>query len=120
MAKILIVDDSTFARARLRDLFEKSGHEVVGDAEDGVLALSLYKNLQPELVTMDHLMENKSGEDALKEIIRHDPDARIIMISGSSDHKLEERVLQAGAKAFVAKFDGHLKLLKVINQVMKS
>ena len=119
MAKILIVDDSAFARARLKLLFESGGHEVVGDAGDGEQALALFKNLQPELVTLDYLMADKSGEAVLKEIIQHDPSARVIIISGSSDNTIEERVLQAGAKVFVEKFNKQSDTLKVIDRVMQ-
>ena len=119
MAKILIVDDSSFARTRLKILFDNGGHEVVGTARDGAQALALFKNLHPELVTLDYLMPDKSGEAVLKEIIQHDPSARVIIISGTSDHAIEERVLQAGAKVFIEKFNNQIDILKVIDQVME-
>ena len=119
MAKILIVDDSTFARARLKTLFERGGHEVVGAAGDGEEALELFNSLHPELVTLDHVMAGKSGETVLKEIIRQDPGAKVIMISGTDDSAIEERVLQAGAKVFIKKFNAQLDILKVIDRVME-
>ncbi len=119
MAKILIVDDSAFARKKLKLLFESGGHEVVGSARDGEQALTLFKNLHPELVILDHVMPDKSGETVLKEIIQYDPSARVIMISGTIDPTLEERVLQAGAKVFVEKFEEQLDYLKVIDRVME-
>ena len=119
MAKILIVDDSAFVRARLNDLFERAGHEVVGGAENAEQALALFTSLHPELVTLDHLMPGKTGEAVLKEIIQLDPNARLIMISGSGDSNIEKRVLQAGAKAFVQKIDLKKDILEVINQVME-
>ena len=119
MAQILIVDDSAFARARLKMLFESGGHEVVGRAEDGEQGLKLFKSLHPELVTLDYLMADKSGEVVLKEIIQHDPGAKVIMISGSGDHSIEERSLQAGAKVFVEKSNLQRSFLKVIDQVMQ-
>ncbi len=118
MARILIVDDSTFACARLKILFESGGHEVVGHTEEAEQALSLFKSLHPELVTLDYMMGVKSGEAVLKEIIKHDPSAKVIMISGSNDPAIEERVLQAGAKSFVEKFNSKEEILKVVDQVM--
>ena len=119
MAKILIVDDSAFARNWLGKIVESGGHEVVGRAGDGEQALTLFKSLHPELVILDYLMTGKSGEVVLKEIIQHDPSARVIMISGAGDHTIEERALQGGAKVFVEKPCVQEELLKVIDQVME-
>ena len=120
MAKILIVDDSAFARNTLRMNVESGGHEVVGLAADGEQALKLFKSLLPELVILDYLMAGKSGMVVLKEIIQNDPNAKVIMISGSGDHALEERAPQAGAKVFVEKPCAQRDLLKIIDQVMKT
>jgi len=118
MAKILIVDDSAFARNILGLIVERGGHEVVGQAKDGESALELFKNLHPELVTLDYLMTGKSGEAVLREIIEHDPDARVVMVSGSGDHTGEKKALRSGAGAFVGKPYMRRDLLKVIDQVM--
>lgn len=120
MAKILIVDDSAFALNTLRRDVESGGHEVVGLAGDGEQALKLFKSLHPELVILDYLMAGKSGMAVLKEIIQHDPSARVIMISGSGDHTIEKRALQAGAKIFVKKLCAQRDLLKIIDQVMEN
>ncbi|MCH7507775.1 MAG: response regulator [Proteobacteria bacterium] len=119
MVKILIVDDSAFARNSISMMVESGGHEVVGRAEDGEQALKLFKSLHPELVMLDYLMPGKNGEVVLKEIIQHDPSARVIMISGSGDKTIEERALQTGAKVFVKKPCVPRDLLKVIDQVME-
>lgn len=118
MVKILIVDDSSFARRRLKILFESAGHEVVGSAGGGDQALSMFADLQPDVVTLDYLMTGKSGEDVLKEIVQHDPAAKVIMISGSGDNTIEQRVLDAGAKVFVGKFCEQGKFLQAVDHVM--
>jgi two-component system chemotaxis response regulator CheY len=120
MARVLIVDDSAFARHRLQQIFEEGGHEVVGSTGQAGSALSLYQAMTPDLVTMDHVMEEKPGETVLHEILQFDPAARVIMISGSNDTTLEQRVLEAGAKAFVEKFNTNMDLLEIINRVMTS
>ena len=120
MAKILIVDDSAFARNTLSMYVGNGGHEVVGLGGDGKQALELFKSLRPELVMLDYLMEGKSGMAVLKEIIQHDPSAKVIMVSGSGDHFLAERALQAGAKVFVKKPSAQGDLLKIIDQVMET
>lgn len=120
MAKILIVDDSAFMRAKIRSMVENGGHEVVGLAQDGAQAVDMFKAMQPEIVTLDYLMAEKDGEEVLKELIRIDPDAKVIMISGSGDHTIEERTLQIGAKLFMEKPVVQKDILKVIDQVMQT
>ena len=78
MAKILIVDDSAFARNNLRLIAESGSHDVIGQASNGEQALELYKRLQPELVMLDFLMEDKDGVTVLAEMLAHDPTARVI------------------------------------------
>jgi len=120
MAKILIVDDSAFARNSLSMMVENGGHDVVGRAEGSEQALKLFKSLHPELVMLDYLMPDKNGEVVLKEMIQDDANARVIIISGSADHTIEERVLKAGAKVFLEKPVVQTELLNVIDQVMET
>lgn len=118
MAKVLIVDDSAFARNVLGRIIEQGGHEVIGRAKDGDSAVELFKHLQPELVTLDYLMTGKNGEAILEEIIEADPKARVVMISGSGDHSIEARTRRSGARDFVSKPFMQRDLLKVIDRVM--
>ncbi|MBT8061070.1 MAG: response regulator [Xanthomonadales bacterium] len=118
MAKILIVDDSAFARNTLSRIVEHGGHEVVGRAENGSEAMALFKSRNPELVTLDYLMEGQNGDDVLDEIMQHDSSAKVIMISGSGDHAIGARALEGGAKFFLEKPLVFRDILKVIDQVM--
>ena len=120
MAKMLIVDDSAFARHMLRVVAESGGHEVIGVAADGDQALTLYKSLNPELVTLDWMMPGKSGEVVLMEILQHDLNAKVIMITGWANDTIEDKVMQAGAKAFLEKPDMKKNLVKLINEVMSN
>ena len=119
MAKILIVDDSAFMRNSLGMIVESGGHEVVGSAGDGKLAMELFKSLHPELVTLDYLMADISGETVLEEMILHDPGARVIMISGSGDQEFQARAMQRGAKVFLQKPCSQREILQAIDQVME-
>ena len=119
MAKILIVDDSVFARDILGLNVKRGGHEVVGFAGDGEQALKMFKSRHPELVILDYLMAGKNGMEVLEEIITHDPNARVIMVSGSGDHTVEERALRAGAKVFMGKPCVQSELLNEIERVME-
>jgi two-component system chemotaxis response regulator CheY len=119
MAKILIVDDSAFARNNLRFMVESGPHEVVGLAADGEQALELFRRLRPELVLLDYLMAGMNGETVLREMIAVDPGARVIMISGSGGHTVRERALQGGARCFIEKPCVKDDLLQVIELVME-
>ncbi len=120
MAKILIVDDSAFARNNLRSILEHGQHEIVGLAEDGKQALSLFKSMNPELVMLDYLMKGKNGMEVLREMLQLDAAAKIIIISGIGDAIIEEKVLEAGARKFVEKPYAQSNILKIIDQVMGS
>jgi two-component system chemotaxis response regulator CheY len=120
VSRILIVDDSRFARNRLKLIFERGGHEVVGDADCGDKALELFEKLRPDLVTLDYLMDGKNGEEVLHEIMAFDPDARVIMVSGSGDHNIERQLLEAGAKLFVTKLRSQEYFLNAVDRVMKA
>jgi len=118
MAKVLIVDDSAFTRNLLRRICESGGHEVVGQAANAEQAMTLFKELKPELVTLDYLMPDKSGEEVLEEMIQLDPEARVIMISGSGDNIIEKKALQTGAKVYLEKHTAQREILAVIDRVM--
>jgi len=119
VAKILIVDDSAFSRNSLKMIIEDAGHEVIGRAADGKQALELFDSLQPELVTLDYLMTGEDGDEVLDRIIRLDPKAKVIMISGLADNNIREKVLKTGAKAFLQKPFEQMDILKAIDQVME-
>lgn len=120
MAKILIVDDSPFTRHLLGMILKTGGHEVVGVAEDGKEAFEQYKALRPDIVTLDWMMPSKSGEAVLRKIIQFHPYARAVMITGWANKAIEERVLEAGAKAFLEKSKVQQDLLQVIEEVLNS
>jgi two-component system chemotaxis response regulator CheY len=101
--KILIVDDSTFMRLTLRDILTKAGYEVVGEAKSAEEGVEKYKELKPDLVTMDIVMLGKSGIETIKEIISYDRSAKILMVSAMGQQSLIIESIQAGAKGFVIK-----------------
>ncbi len=103
MATILIVDDTAFMRMTLKNILEKNGYEVVGEAEDGVQAIEKYKEFSPALVTMDITMPNLDGISAIKEIVKHDADAKIVVCSAMGQKSLVIEALNAGAKDFIVK-----------------
>lgn len=66
--KVLIVDDAAFMRMMIKNILSKSGYDIVGEAENGVQAVAKFKELKPELVTMDITMPEMDGITAVKEI----------------------------------------------------
>lgn len=70
MSKVLIVDDAAFMRASLKLMLEKNGFDVVGEAENGAIAIKKYEELRPDIVTMDITMPEVDGIQAIKEIMK--------------------------------------------------
>jgi len=101
--KILIVDDAAFMRMMIKDILSKNGYEVVGEANDGSQAIEKYKELKPDLVTMDITMPEMDGITALKEIKKLDGNARVIMCSAMGQQAMVIDAIQAGAKDFIVK-----------------
>ncbi|HEO8418378.1 response regulator [Niallia sp. FSL W8-0635] len=119
MARILIVDDAKFMRMTLSNILTRSSHEVVGEAENGKEAVRMYRELDPDLVTMDITMPEMSGLDAVKEIKNEFPLAKIIMCSAMGQQKMVVEAIEAGAKDFIVKPFDDTRVLDAINRVLK-
>ncbi|MBW1795969.1 MAG: response regulator [Deltaproteobacteria bacterium] len=113
-AKILIVDDAAFMRMMLSDILVDKGHNVVGEAKDGEEALRLYKEMKPNIVTMDIVMPGVGGIESIREIMKIDPEAKILVVSAMGQEALVREAVEAGAKGFVVK---PFKPEKVIEEV---
>jgi two-component system chemotaxis response regulator CheY len=103
VARVLVVDDAAFMRKMVSDALTKGGHEVVGEAGNGIEAVSQYQSLKPEVTTLDITMPEKDGLAALKEIIALDPGARVIMCSALGQESKVLESIKAGARDFVVK-----------------
>jgi two-component system, chemotaxis family, chemotaxis protein CheY len=101
--RILIVDDAAFMRMMIRDILTKNGYDVCGEANDGVQAVEKYKELKPDLITMDITMPEMDGINALKEIKKIDSNAKVIMCSAMGQQAMVIDAIQAGAKDFIVK-----------------
>jgi len=100
---VLIADDLKFIKLVLRELVEKAGFRVVGEASNGQEAVELYKDRRPDVVLMDITMPKMDGLTALKQILKIDPQAKIIMCSALGQQSLIVQALQLGAKDFIVK-----------------
>lgn len=103
MAKILVTDDAAFMRMQLKDILTKLGHEVVGEAEDGKVAVEKYQELQPDLVTMDITMPEMNGIEAVREIKKLNSNVKVLMCSAMGQQSMVIEAIQAGAKDFIVK-----------------
>jgi len=103
MARVLVVDDAAFMRKMVSDALVKAGHEVVGEATNGVEAVASYQALKPELTTLDITMPEKDGLAALGEIMTLDPSAKVIMCSALGQESKVMESIKLGARDFVVK-----------------
>jgi two-component system, chemotaxis family, chemotaxis protein CheY len=103
MARVLVVDDAAFMRKMVSDALTKGGHEVVGEAGNGVEAVARYQELRPEVTTLDITMPEKDGLAALKEIIALDPAARVVMCSALGQESKVLESIKLGARDFIVK-----------------
>jgi two-component system chemotaxis response regulator CheY len=103
MARILVVDDAAFMRKMVKDALSGAGHDVVGEAGDGVEAVARYQELKPDLMTLDITMPEKDGLAALADIMGADPSARVVMCSALGQETKVVQALKLGAKDFVVK-----------------
>lgn len=103
MARVLVVDDAAFMRKMVTDVLTDGGHEVVGEAGDGVEAITRFQELRPDVVTLDITMPEKDGLTALKEIIAIDPAAKVVMCSALGQESKVIEAVRSGAKDFVVK-----------------
>jgi two-component system chemotaxis response regulator CheY len=103
MARVLVVDDAAFMRKMVTDALTKGGHEVVGEAGNGVEAIARYRDLKPDLMTLDITMPEKDGIAALKDIMELDPNAKVVMCSALGQESKVLESIKLGAKDFVVK-----------------
>jgi len=113
---ILIADDLQFIKLVLRDLLEKAGFRVVGEASNGEEAIELFLDKRPDVVLMDITMPKMDGLTALKKILKIDPGAKIIMCSALGQQTLIVQALQMGAKDFIVK---PFRPERVVNSIKK-
>ncbi len=101
--RILITDDANFMRTMLAKIIKEHGYEVVGMAENGQKAIEQYKELSPDIVTMDITMPGMDGIEATKGIMEYDPDAKIVVCSAMGQKPMVLEAIEAGAKDFIVK-----------------
>ena len=118
MAKILIVDDAAFMRMMIKNILIKEGYDVVGEAENGAQAVEKYKELSPDLVTMDITMAEMDEISAVKEIMKINKGAKVVMCSAMGQQAMVIDAIQAGAKDFIVKPFQPDRVIEAISKVL--
>jgi len=118
--RVLIVDDAQFTRNMLKNIIGKIEQiEVIGEASNGVEAISLYKKLNPDLVTMDLVMPEKGGIEATEEILKINSKALIVVVSALGQEALVLEAAKKGAKDFIQKPFKTEQIIEVMDRILK-
>jgi two-component system chemotaxis response regulator CheY len=101
--RVLVVDDAVFMRSTIKEIFTSNGFEIAGEAANGIEAVEKYRDLKPDLVTMDIVMPYKNGIEATREIVRENKNANVIICSALGQEALVTEAIEAGATDFIVK-----------------
>ena len=99
-------------------MLQKHGFEVVGEGENGAIGVAKYRELKPDIVTMDITMPEMTGLEALKAIMALDPNAKIVMVTAMGQKNMVTESLVGGAKAFIVKPFKEDHVIETINKVL--
>lgn len=117
MRKVLIVDDALFIRLTLKKMLEKYNFQVVGEAGNGIEAIKLYKELKPDIVTMDVTMPEMDGLEAVQMIRNIDGQAKIVMVSAMGQRTMVVKAIESGASGFIVKPFNEAHVVETLNNL---
>jgi len=118
--KILIVDDASFMRTVLKDIIKSNGlASEVYEAADGVEGVKSYQKIQPDLVTMDVNMPRADGIQALRAILKINPNAKVVMVTAIEEKHVVQDAMNLGARDYVVKPFDRSNVPLVLNKVIR-
>jgi len=117
MKTVLIVDDSSIMRRILKNIVTKNGYEVIGEASNGKAGVKKYMELHPDIVTMDFVMDEMNGLEALSRIIGENPDANVIMVSSMGQDVIVRDAIVLGAKHYLLKPFDEKQVIEAFNKL---
>lgn len=120
MKRVLIVDDASVVRMLIKKVLTQGDFDIVGEAVNGKDALVKYKELKPDIVTMDITMPEVDGIQATKDIIAFDSNAKIVMLSGIDQKEMLWQAIKAGAVSYIVKPFESDRILSTLNEVTNS
>jgi two-component system chemotaxis response regulator CheY len=117
---VLVVDDAMFMRSMIKDILTNAQgrYEIVGEASNGREAIARYRELRPQLVTMDIVMPQLDGIEATREILKIDPAANVVICSAMGQEALVVESISAGAKDFIVKPFTAERVLQVLAKIL--
>lgn len=120
MKKVLIVDDTAFMRMSIKTFLIKNGYQEddIREAENGLEGLNAYKEFMPDVVTMDITMPEMTGVEALKEILKFDSKAKVVMLSALGQETVVREAIMNGAKSFIVKPCTEEQVIKTLNKIL--
>lgn len=116
---VMLVDDAAFMRMMLKDILSNNGYQVIGEAENGMVAVDKYSDLKPDITIMDITMPEMDGLEAVKKIRAKDSQAKIIMCSAMGQQAMVIEAIQSGAKDFVVKPFQADRVLEAVAKALK-
>ncbi len=119
MPKLMIVDDAAFMRVSIKKMLEAHDYEIVAEAENGREAVEKFSTANPDIITMDITMPDMNGIEALREIKKMDPNAKVVMVSAMGQETLIREAVLYGASSFIVKPFQRDKLVEVLDGLTK-
>ena len=117
MKTVLIIDDSAVMRRMMRSIVASRGYNVVGEASNGKIGVEKYIELSPDIVTMDVIMDEMNGIEALQRIREHSPEATVLMVSSMGQEVIVREAITLGAKGFILKPFDALQILDALDKL---
>ena len=117
--RVLLIDDSKFVLKQLMQILSSEKFDICGTGENGEEGLAMYKELKPDLVTMDITMPKMDGLTALSKILEFDAKAKVIVVSALGKEEVVKAALLKGAKNFVVKPFDRARVLERVRSVLK-
>ncbi len=117
-ATILIVDDAAFMRAMLKRILKDAGYEIVGEAVNGREAVQLYEELTPDVVTLDMVMPEMGGMEALQAIRSRDPEAKVVIVSAVDQRENLLEAIRSGATEYIVKPFDESRVMKAVRRAL--
>ena len=119
MGRVLLIDDTMYAKELLNLILTSGGHEIVGEANDGIDGIEQYKLLKPDLVLLDMIMPRMNGMDCMKEILNFDPKAKILIISADGQENHIRNMIREGARGYINKPYKKEVVLEEVDTILK-
>jgi two-component system chemotaxis response regulator CheY len=117
--RILVVDDSFYMRTMLKNMLTDAGFNVVGEAPDGQTAITLAKETNPDLITLDLILPDNTGLDVLKAIRKDNPNMKVVIVSAVGQESIVKEALAQGAEAYIVKPFSEEKVVEILTNAIE-